>query len=57
MTAHSTIADLNMIPDAQPTVAETPQLEPTSLLQRIEVWLDKAFGGDAETIANSLRGL
>ena len=57
MAANPTIADLNSIPDAQQIVAENSEPKPTSLLERSEEVLRKAFGGDEQTIANSLRGL
>jgi len=57
MAANPTIADLNSIPDAQQIVAENSAPKPTSPLGRSEEVLRKAFGGDEQTIANSLRGL
>ena len=57
MAANPAIANPNSIPDAQQAVSEVSKPEPTSLLQRLEVLLRKAFGDDEETIANSLRGL
>jgi hypothetical protein len=57
MAANPTIANLNSIPDVQQIVAETSEPKPTSLLERSEEVLRKAFGGDEQTIANSLRGL
>lgn len=56
MAANPAIANHNLILDAQQAVTEVSKLKPTSLLQRIEVLLRKAFGDDEETIANSLRG-
>jgi hypothetical protein len=56
MAANPTIANPNLIPDAQHTASESRQLRLTSLLQRIEVLLSRAFGDDEQTIANSLRG-
>jgi hypothetical protein len=55
--AANSIVTSNLIPEAQQTVSETSKLKPGSLLQRIEAVLEKAFGEDEETIANSLRGL
>jgi hypothetical protein len=57
MAANPMIANLNSIPDAQQIVTETRKPKPTSLLERSEEVLRKAFGGDEQTIANSLRGL
>jgi len=57
MAANPMIANLNSIPDAQQIVAENSEPKPTSLLERSEEVLRKAFGGDEQTIANSLRGL
>jgi hypothetical protein len=57
MAANPTMANLNLIPNGQQIVSETSEPKPTSLLQRIEVVLGKAFGDDEQTIANSLRGL
>ena len=57
MAANPTIANLNSIPDAQQIISETSEPKPTSLLERSEEALRKAFGGDEQTIANSLRGL
>ncbi|HXZ42230.1 MAG TPA: hypothetical protein VEG68_15900 [Terriglobales bacterium] len=56
MAANSIVAP-NLIPDAQQTVSETSKLKLSSLLERIEAVLGKAFGDDEETTANSLRGL
>jgi len=42
MVTNPMIANLKLIPGAQPTVSEDSELEPTSLLQRIEVLLRKA---------------
>jgi hypothetical protein len=57
MAANPSIANLRVIPNVLQIGTETSELKPTSLLQRIEVVLRKAFGEDEETIANSLRGL
>jgi hypothetical protein len=57
MGVNAMIANLNSIPDAEQIVQETSEPEPTSLLERSEKALRKAFGGDEQTIANSLRGL
>jgi len=54
MAANPSITVPNLIPDTQQ--AET-RPKPMGLLQRIEAFLDTAFGDDEETIANSLRGL
>jgi hypothetical protein len=56
MAANPTIANLNLIPDAQHIVSEASEPKLTSLLARIEEALRKAFGDDEQTIANSLRG-
>jgi len=57
MAANPTIANPNLIPDAQQTASESCQRRLRSLLQRIDVLLSRAFGDDEQTIANSLRGL
>jgi hypothetical protein len=57
MAANPSIAYTNLIPDSEQTVSETSRPKLTSLLQRIEEVLRKAFGDDEETIKNSLRGL
>jgi len=56
MAANPSIANLSLIQDAQQTVSESSRLKPTSLLERAEEILRKAFGDDEETTANSLRG-
>jgi hypothetical protein len=57
MAANPMIANLNSIPNAQQIVPETSEPKPTTLLERSEEVLRKAFGDDEQTIANSLRGL
>ena len=57
MAANPSIVNPNLIPDSGQTVSETIKRELTSLLERSEEVLRKAFGDDEETIANSLRGL
>ena len=47
MVANSTIANLNLVLEAQQTVSETSKPKMTRLLQRIEVMLRKAFGDEA----------
>jgi len=56
MAANPSIANLNLIATAEQTFSEPSKLKPTSLLERCEEVLDKAFGGNEETIANCLRG-
>jgi len=56
MSANPSIDNLSLMLDAQQTASESRQLRLTSLLQRIEVLLSRAFGDDEQTIANSLRG-
>jgi hypothetical protein len=55
--AANPIVSPNLIPEAQQTVSEisTPKL--STLLERSEEVLRKAFGDDEEIIASSLRGL
>jgi len=56
MSADPSIANLSLILDAQQTASESRQLRLTSVLQRIEALLSRAFGDDEQTVANSLRG-
>jgi hypothetical protein len=56
MAANPSIANLNLSMNAPKTVSEPGEMTHTSLLQRIEMVLRKAFGDDEETITNSLRG-
>ena len=56
MSANPSIDNLSLVLDAQQTASESRQLRLTSLLQRIEALLSRAFGDDEQTIANSLRG-
>jgi hypothetical protein len=56
VAVNPTIANLNLIRDAQHIVPETSDPRRTRLLARIEKALRKAFGDDEQTIANSLRG-
>jgi hypothetical protein len=55
--AANPIVTPNLIRDTEQTVSETTKLKTGSLFRRIEAVLEKAFGDDEETIANSLRGL
>jgi len=57
--ANPSVANPNLIPDTQrqQSVSKTSELKPTTLLERGEEALRRAFGDDEETIANSLRGL
>lgn len=57
MIANPSVAHPNLIPDTQQTVSKTSEPKPTTLLERGEEALRKAFGDDEDTIANSLRGL
>jgi hypothetical protein len=57
MAANPTIVDRRLTPDVEQTPPETAELKLARLLRQIDALLCKAFGGDAETIANSLRGL
>ena len=54
MSAHSNIAYAGSVLCAEQTVSEEPLR--ICLLRRIETLLDRAFGEDAESVANSLRG-
>ena len=56
MSANPSIDNLSLILDAQQTASESRQLRLTSVLQRIEALLSRAFGDDEQTVANSLRG-
>jgi hypothetical protein len=57
MAANPSMANPNLIPDTQQTVSNTSELKTTTLLERCEEALLRAFGDDEETIVNSLRGL
>jgi hypothetical protein len=57
MAANPSIANPSLIPDTEQTVLARDEVRPTTLLQRSEELLRKAFGDNEETIANSLRGL
>jgi hypothetical protein len=57
MAANPSVANPNSISDTEQAISESSKLKLTSLLERCEEVLCKAFGDDQETIANSLRGL
>jgi hypothetical protein len=57
MAANPSMANPNLIPDTQQIVSNTSELKTTTLLERCEEALRRAFGDDEEAIANSLRGL
>jgi hypothetical protein len=57
MAANPSIGNPILISNAQRSVPEDNTLQPSTLLERTEEVLRKAFGDDDETIANSLRGL
>jgi hypothetical protein len=54
MGAHSNIAYAGSVLCPEQTVSEEPLR--ICLLRRIEALLDRAFGEDEESVANSLRG-
>ncbi|HXZ33114.1 MAG TPA: hypothetical protein VEH30_12615 [Terriglobales bacterium] len=57
MAAIPNMANPYFFLDAEPTVSEERDVKPTTLLERSEELLRKAFGDAEETIASSLRGL
>jgi hypothetical protein len=57
METDASVANLNFIPDSEQSVSDTSKPKVTSLLERSEAVLRRAFGDNEETIANSLRGL